>query len=71
MCRLLVVAVVVLLVTVGVTRANDYYGTFIGDFKPRFHGVAGEVYAVDSRTIFVKGFRLVSCSCCHCLVDFL
>ena len=57
-------------------RANDYYGEFIGDFKnrlqktktvltlaqllARFHGVTGEVYAVDSRTIYIKGFRCAS-----------
>ena len=57
------------------SRANDYYGEFIGDFKnrlqknssffiaqmlARFHGVTGEVYAVDSRTIYIKGFRCTS-----------
>ena len=31
-----------------------YYGTKIGDFANRFHQVKGEVYAVDSRTIFIK-----------------
>ena len=36
---------------------NDYYGTYVGDFQNRFHGIAGEVYAVDSRTLFIKGFR--------------
>lgn len=38
------------------SRGNDYYGEYIGDFKNRFHGVTGEVYAVDSRTIYIKGF---------------
>ena len=28
----------------------------------RFHGVTGEVYAVDSRTIYIKGFRCTSSS---------
>lgn len=37
--------------------ANDYYGTYVGDFQNRFHGVSGEVYAVDSRTLFIKDFR--------------
>ena len=37
--------------------ANDYYGTYVGDFNNRFHGVSGEVYAVDSRTLFIKDFR--------------
>ena len=36
---------------------NDYFGTYVGDFKNRFHGVSGEVYAVDSRTLFIKDFR--------------
>jgi len=38
------------------SRANDYYGAFIGNFVNRFHGISGEVYAVDSRTLFIKGF---------------
>lgn len=38
-------------------QSNDYYGTYVGDFKNRFHGISGEVYAVDSRTLFIKGFR--------------
>ena len=38
---------------------NDYYGTYVGDFQNRFHGVSGEVYAVDSRTLFIKDFRYV------------
>ena len=42
---------------VATTLANDYYGTFVGEFKNRFHGVKGEVFAVDSRTLFIKGFR--------------
>lgn len=37
-------------------QSNDYYGTYVGDFKNRFHGISGEVYAVDSRTLFIKGF---------------
>ena len=39
------------------TLGSDYYGTYVGDFQNRFHGVAGEVYAVDSRTLFIRGFR--------------
>lgn len=38
------------------TLGSDYYGTYVGDFQNRFHGVAGEVYAVDSRTLFIRGF---------------
>lgn len=29
---------------------------FAGKFANRFHDVEGDVYAVDSRTIFIKGF---------------
>ena len=31
-----------------------YYGAKINDFANRFHNIKGEVYAVDSRTIFIK-----------------
>ena len=31
-----------------------YYGAEIGDFANRFHQIKGKVYAVDSRTIFIK-----------------
>ena len=41
-------------------QSNEYYGTYVGDFKNRFHGISGEVYAVDSRTIFIKDFRLTN-----------
>ena len=41
------------LTLVGLSRAV-YYGTEIGDFANRFHNVKGKVYAVDSRTIFIK-----------------
>ena len=41
-------------------QSNDYYGTYVGDFKNRFHGISGEVYAVDSRTLFIKDFRLIN-----------
>lgn len=36
---------------------DKYYGNYIGDFVDRFHGVKGQVYAVDSRTLFIKGFE--------------
>ena len=38
-------------------QSNDYFGTYVGDFNNRFHGISGEVYAVDSRTLFIKDFR--------------
>jgi len=34
-----------------------YYGAKINDFANRFHNIKGEVYAVDSRTIFIKNFH--------------
>ena len=43
----------VFLSLVGLSQAV-YYGTLIGDFANRFHNVKGKVYAVDSRTIFIK-----------------
>jgi len=38
------------------SSAEDYFGTFVGSFADRFHGVKGDVYAVDSRTLYVRGF---------------
>ena len=37
-------------------QGEHYYGAYVGDFVNRFHGITGKVYAVDSRTLFVKGF---------------
>ncbi|XP_037940918.1 protein Skeletor, isoforms B/C isoform X3 [Teleopsis dalmanni] len=34
-----------------------YYGTKIGALKRLHHGVSGDVYAVDSRTLFIKNFN--------------
>ncbi|KAJ6639397.1 Protein Skeletor, isoforms B/C [Pseudolycoriella hygida] len=41
------------------TNAADigYYGTKIGPLSQLHHGVSGDVYAVDSRTIFLKNFN--------------
>lgn len=39
-----------------VAKANDYYGTLVGSFNNRFHGITGDVYAVDSRTLYIRGF---------------
>ncbi|XP_067138701.1 protein Skeletor, isoforms B/C-like [Centruroides vittatus] len=38
------------------TIAAPYYGTKIGKFNTHFHDVTGDVYAVDDKRIFVKGF---------------
>ena len=51
------VGILFLLQCLELTLASDYYGTYVGDFQNRFHGVGGEVYAVDSRTLFIRGFR--------------
>lgn len=37
--------------------SNQYYGTYIGRLSELHHGVSGEVYAVDSRTLFLKNFK--------------
>ncbi|XP_062123757.1 protein Skeletor, isoforms D/E isoform X1 [Drosophila sulfurigaster albostrigata] len=37
--------------------AYPYYGTKIGALTRLHHGVSGDVYAVDSRTIFIKKFN--------------
>lgn len=34
-----------------------YYGTKIGSLKRLHHGVSGDVFAVDSRTLFIKKFN--------------
>ncbi|XP_023337627.1 protein Skeletor, isoforms B/C [Eurytemora carolleeae] len=47
---------ILLLWMLDLVSANDYFGTYVADFQTRFHGVAGEVFAVDSRTIFIRGF---------------
>lgn len=37
--------------------ANNYFGTKIGPLSELHHGVSGDVYAVDSRTILLKNFK--------------
>lgn len=36
--------------------AAAYYGKLIGKLSQLHHGVSGEVYAVDARTLFIKDF---------------
>jgi Electron transfer DM13 len=36
---------------------QGYYGVKIGKLTELHHGVSGEVYAVDSRTLFLKDFN--------------
>ncbi|TRY81057.1 hypothetical protein TCAL_09448 [Tigriopus californicus] len=51
-----ILASVVLVLSAYQIKANDYYGNLIGSFTNRFHGITGDVYTVDSRTLFIKGF---------------
>ncbi|XP_053975780.1 protein Skeletor, isoforms B/C isoform X3 [Hylaeus volcanicus] len=50
----LVAAVFLLLATQVCSEA--YYGKLIGKLSELHHGVSGEVYAVDGRTLFIKNF---------------
>ncbi|XP_076395463.1 DM13 and DOMON_DOH domain-containing protein skeletor isoform X1 [Megachile rotundata] len=50
----LVAAVFILLATQVCSEA--YYGKLIGKLSELHHGVSGEVYAVDGRTLFIKDF---------------
>ncbi|XP_074095643.1 DM13 and DOMON_DOH domain-containing protein skeletor isoform X1 [Cotesia typhae] len=36
---------------------EDYYGKLIGKLSELNHGLSGEVYAVDARTLFIKDFN--------------
>ena len=36
--------------------ANAYYGRLIGSLESPIHELRGDVYAVDARTLFIKGF---------------
>lgn len=39
------------------TSGQGYYGIRLGPLSQLHHGVSGEVYAVDARTIFIKDFN--------------
>lgn len=39
------------------TAAREYYGAHLGSLSQLHHGVSGDVYAVDSRTLFLKNFN--------------
>ncbi|XP_055715595.1 protein Skeletor, isoforms B/C [Phlebotomus papatasi] len=47
----------ILFTYVQVTQAQGYYGIKIGALSQLHHGVSGDVYAVDARTIFLKNFN--------------
>ncbi|XP_043268962.1 protein Skeletor, isoforms B/C isoform X2 [Venturia canescens] len=52
--RLVTTAVFILLASQACSAA--YYGKLIGKLSELHHGVSGEVYAVDGRTLYVKDF---------------
>lgn len=37
--------------------ARAYYGAHLGPLSELHHAVSGDVYAVDSRTLFIKNFN--------------
>lgn len=39
------------------TAVREYYGAHLGALSQLHHGVSGDVYAVDSRTLFLKNFN--------------
>lgn len=49
-------AVVCMITNPTSAEGDTYYGEFVANFENRFHGIRGEVYAVDSRTLFIKDF---------------
>lgn len=40
-----------------VAAGPEYYGAHLGALSQLHHGVSGDVYAVDSRTLFLKNFN--------------
>lgn len=40
----------------GEVHSAQYFGKLIGKLSELHHGVSGEVYAVDSRTLYIKDF---------------
>ncbi|XP_042910828.1 uncharacterized protein [Parasteatoda tepidariorum] len=39
------------------SKSEPYYGVKIGKFITHFHNIQGDVYTVDDKTMFVKGFH--------------
>ncbi|KAL0103122.1 hypothetical protein PUN28_017449 [Cardiocondyla obscurior] len=48
--------VALLLIAAAQICSGAYYGKLIGKLSQFHHGVSGEVYAVDARTLFIKDF---------------
>lgn len=44
------------LIFIAGTYSANYYGKLIGKLSEFHHGVSGEVYAVDGRTLYIKDF---------------
>lgn len=38
------------------TNAAEYYGKYLGSLKSYHHGLGGDVYAVDARTLHIRNF---------------
>jgi len=36
------------------TTAAEYYGKYLGPLKSYHHGLGGDVYAVDARTLHIR-----------------
>lgn len=49
------VVIVIVLISV-VTSAAEYYGKYLGPLKSYHHGLGGDVYAVDARTLHIRNF---------------
>ncbi|XP_014486776.1 PREDICTED: protein Skeletor, isoforms B/C [Dinoponera quadriceps] len=52
------IGLIVALLLIAATQicSGAYYGKLIGKLSELHHGVSGEVYAVDARTLFIKDF---------------
>ncbi|XP_055385221.1 protein Skeletor, isoforms B/C isoform X2 [Condylostylus longicornis] len=55
--RLLFFGIISTFLITTTNASYPYYGTKIGALTQLHHGVSGDVYAVDSRTIFLKNFN--------------
>ncbi|XP_023313079.1 protein Skeletor, isoforms B/C-like, partial [Anoplophora glabripennis] len=51
-----IVAFVIALCFIGKADSAQYLGKFLGKLSELHHGVSGEVYAVDGRTLHIKDF---------------
>lgn len=42
---------------IATAKAPGYYGIRLGPLSELHHGVSGEMFAVDARTLFIKDFN--------------